>query len=71
MACLIAKCFASDPAVARTAGAVQVFGGSGYIRGFEDERLHCDNKITRVYGSTSQVRRMIIARGLMRNGAAA
>jgi len=35
--CSMAKCFASDIAVARTADAVQMFGGSGYIRGFEVE----------------------------------
>ncbi|MYG27711.1 MAG: acyl-CoA dehydrogenase, partial [Boseongicola sp. SB0677_bin_26] len=39
MACSMAKCFASDMAVQRTADAVQVFGGSGYIRGMEVERL--------------------------------
>ncbi len=35
MDCSIAKCFAGDVAVQHTANAVQVFGGSGYIRGFE------------------------------------
>jgi len=44
-----AKCFASDMAVAQTANAVQVFGGSGYIRGFEVERLYRDPKITQSY----------------------
>src|SRR5690606_4313075 len=43
--CSMAKCFASDMAVAQTANAVQVFGGSGYIRGFEVERLYRDAKI--------------------------
>ena len=70
MACSIAKCFASDMAVARTADAVQVFGGSGYIRGFEVERLYRDAKITQIYEGTNQVQRMIIARELMRRGAA-
>ena len=32
-ACSMAKCFAGDMAVVRSADAVQVFGGSGYIRG--------------------------------------
>ena len=45
-ACSMAKCFASDMAVAHTANAVQIFGGSGYIRGFEVERLYRDAKIT-------------------------
>ena len=65
----MAKCFASDMAVAQTANAVQVFGGSGYIRGFEVERLYRDAKITQIYEGTNQIQRTIIARELIRNGA--
>ncbi len=68
-ACSMAKCFAGDMAVARTADAVQVFGGSGYIRGFEVERLYRDAKITQIYEGTNQIQRMIIARELLKNGA--
>jgi alkylation response protein AidB-like acyl-CoA dehydrogenase len=68
-ACSMAKCFASDMAVARTADAVQVFGGSGYIRGFEVERLYRDAKITQIYEGTNQIQRMIIARELVKHGA--
>ena len=68
-ACSIAKCFASDVAVARTADAVQVFGGSGYIRGFEVERLYRDAKITQIYEGTNQIQRTIIARELLKHGA--
>ena len=67
-ACSIAKCFASDMAVAETANAVQVFGGSGYIRGFEVERLYRDAKITQIYEGTNQIQRGIIARDLLKNG---
>lgn len=70
-ACSMAKCFAGDMAVQRTADAVQVFGGSGYIRGFEVERLYRDAKITQIYEGTNQIQRMIIARELLKNGAAA
>ena len=70
-ACSMAKCFAGDMAVARTADAVQVFGGSGYIRGFEVERLYRDAKITQIYEGTNQIQRMIIARELIKHGAAA
>lgn len=69
--CSMAKCFAGDMAVARTADAVQVFGGSGYIRGFEVERLYRDAKITQIYEGTNQIQRMIIARELLRKGARA
>ncbi len=68
-ACSMAKCFAGDMAVARTADAIQVFGGSGYIRGFEVERLYRDAKITQIYEGTNQVQRMIIARELIKHGA--
>ncbi|MEX0344367.1 MAG: acyl-CoA dehydrogenase family protein [Rhizobiaceae bacterium] len=70
-ACSMAKCFAGDMAVARTADAVQVFGGSGYIRGFEVERLYRDAKITQIYEGTNQIQRMIIARELIKHGASA
>ncbi len=66
MACSMAKCFASDIAVTQTANAVQIFGGSGYIRGFEVERLYRDAKITQIYEGTNQIQRSIIARELLR-----
>ena len=65
MACSMAKCFAGDVAVAQTANAVQIFGGSGYIRGFEVERLYRDAKITQIYEGTNQIQRTIIARELL------
>jgi alkylation response protein AidB-like acyl-CoA dehydrogenase len=61
----MAKCFASDAAVARTADAVQIHGGSGYIRGVRVERLFRDAKITQIYEGTNQVQRMIMARTLL------
>ena len=64
----MAKCFAADMAVAQTANAVQIFGGSGYIRGFEVERLYRDAKITQIYEGTNQIQRSIIARELLTNG---
>ncbi len=67
-ACSMAKCFAGDMAVQRTADAVQVFGGSGYIRGFEVERLYRDAKICQIYEGTNQIQRMIIARELLKKG---
>ncbi|TPG57849.1 acyl-CoA dehydrogenase [Roseomonas nepalensis] len=61
----MAKCFASDAAVVRTADAVQIHGGSGYIRGVRVERLFRDAKITQIYEGTNQVQRMIMARALL------
>ena len=63
----MAKLFASDAAVQHTANAVQIFGGSGFIRGFEVERLYRDAKITQIYEGTNQIQRMIIARNLLKD----
>ena len=52
--------------VQHTANAVQIFGGSGYIRGFEVERLYRDAKITQIYEGTNQIQRSIIARELLK-----
>ncbi|MCG6930478.1 MAG: acyl-CoA dehydrogenase family protein [Desulfofustis sp.] len=62
----MAKCFASDMAVRQTAEAVQIFGGSGYIKGYEVERLYRDAKITQIYEGTNQIQRTIIARQLLK-----
>lgn len=58
----MAKCFASDAAVARCADAVQIHGGTGYIRGVTVERLYRDAKITQIYEGTNQIQRVIMAR---------
>ncbi len=67
-ACSMAKLYAGDMAVAQTANAVQIFGGSGYIRGFEVERLYRDAKITQIYEGTQQIQRTVIARELVKHG---
>jgi alkylation response protein AidB-like acyl-CoA dehydrogenase len=61
----MAKCFASDAAVQHASNAVQIFGGSGYIRGIEVERLCRDAKITQIYEGTNQIQRSLIARHLI------
>lgn len=61
----MAKCFAGDAAVMHSSNAIQIFGGSGYIRGYEVERLYRDAKITQIYEGTNQIQRVIIARKLL------
>ena len=65
-ACSMAKCFGSDVAVRQTAEALQIFGGSGYIKGYEVERLYRDAKITQIYEGTNQIQRTIIAKQLLK-----
>jgi alkylation response protein AidB-like acyl-CoA dehydrogenase len=66
-ACSMAKCFAGDAAVAHASNAIQIFGGSGFIRGYEVERLYRDAKITQIYEGTNQIQRVIIARKLLQD----
>lgn len=45
---------------------MQIFGGRGYIRDFEVERLYRDTKIRQIYEGINQIQRSIIARELLR-----
>jgi alkylation response protein AidB-like acyl-CoA dehydrogenase len=63
----IAKCFASDAAMAITTDAVQILGGYGYLREYPVERSMRDAKITQIYEGTNQIQRVVIARELLRS----
>ena len=60
-----AKCYASDVAMKVTVDAVQLLGGSGYVRDFPVERYMRDAKITQIYEGTNQVQRIVMARQLL------
>ncbi len=61
-----AKYFASE-AVGRIADrAVQVHGGSGYMRGIAVERFYRDARLFRIYEGTSQIQQVIIAKQALR-----
>ena len=62
----IAKCHASDTAMAVTTDAVQLLGGYGYMREYGVERMMRDAKITQIYEGTNQVQRIVIARQILR-----
>ncbi len=61
----MAKLFASETAMWVTTQAVQVFGGYGYMRDYPVERLFRDAKVTEIYEGTSEIQRIVIARGLL------
>jgi len=61
----MAKCFASDTAMAVTTDAVQLFGGYGYTRDFPVERFMRDAKITQIYEGTNQIQRVVVAKHLL------
>jgi butyryl-CoA dehydrogenase len=51
----MSKLFASDVAMQVTTDAVQVFGGSGYMRDYPIEKFMRDAKITQIYEGTNQI----------------
>lgn len=62
----MAKCVASDTAMAVTTDAVQLLGGVGYTKDYPVERMFRDAKITQIYEGTNQIQRLVIARRLLR-----
>jgi alkylation response protein AidB-like acyl-CoA dehydrogenase len=58
----MAKCYATDVAMKVTTDAVQVLGGSGYMRDFPVERMMRDAKIFQIFEGTNQIQRMIVGR---------
>ncbi|SDO01983.1 Acyl-CoA dehydrogenase [Klenkia soli] len=68
--CSMAKLFASEGCNRHVDAALQVFGGSGFIRGYEVERLYRDARITRIYEGTSEMQRLIISRSILPRRAA-
>lgn len=60
----MAKCFATDAAMAATTDAVQIFGGNGYTKEYPVEKLMRDAKLMQIYEGTNQIQRVVIAREL-------
>ena len=50
--------------------AVQIFGGSGYMRDTEINRLYRTAKLNHIGAGTQEIRKLIIARELLRSAAA-
>jgi alkylation response protein AidB-like acyl-CoA dehydrogenase len=61
----MAKCFATDAAMAVTTDSVQVLGGAGYVRDWPVERYMRDVKVAQIFEGTNQIQRVVIARALL------
>jgi len=61
----MAKLYASEMANRVCYRAVQVHGGYGYSKEYNVERFYRDARVTTIYEGTSEIQRVIIARGLL------
>jgi alkylation response protein AidB-like acyl-CoA dehydrogenase len=61
----MAKVFATEAANRICNKAVQIHGGYGYIRDFPAERHLRDVRVTMIYEGTSEIQRLVIARGML------
>jgi butyryl-CoA dehydrogenase len=63
-AAAIAKLYATEAAVTATRIATQVFGGYGFMEEYPVARFYRDAKVLEIGEGTSEVQRLLIARGL-------
>ena len=60
----MAKLFASEMAEAVCSAAIQNHGGYGYLSDYPVERIYRDVRVCQIYEGTSDIQRLVIARGL-------
>ncbi|MCX4095586.1 acyl-CoA dehydrogenase family protein [Nocardia sp. alder85J] len=63
----VAKLFCTEMAGRAADNAVQIHGGSGYMREVPVEHLYRDVRLLRLYEGTSEIQRLIIGGGLVRD----
>ncbi len=62
----MAKLYASKVAMEQTVEAVQIHGGNGFVKEYHVERLMRDAKITQIYEGTSEIQKIVISRGIIK-----
>ncbi|MBC2478188.1 acyl-CoA dehydrogenase family protein, partial [Clostridium beijerinckii] len=65
MEAAMAKQYASDVCLEIVNDALQIFGGSGYLKGMEVERAYRDAKICTIYEGTNEIQRVVIAASII------
>jgi len=63
----MAKLFASETANKVCAEAVQIHGGNGFSRHYNVEKYYRDARITTIYEGTSEMQRIVISRGILKD----
>ena len=66
----MAKLYASEMAGRVADRALQVFGGRGYMTENPTSRFFRELRVDRIWEGTSEIQRLVIARGLLKRGAA-
>jgi alkylation response protein AidB-like acyl-CoA dehydrogenase len=62
-----AKLFSSEAANRVCAEAIQIHGGNGYSRHYNVEKYYRDARITTIYEGTSEIQRIVISRGILKD----
>ena len=62
----VAKLFCTEMAGKVADLAIQIHGGTGYMRGVPVERIYRDIRLLRLYEGTSEIQRLIIGGGLVK-----
>jgi acyl-CoA dehydrogenase len=65
----MAKLFASEMVARVTDRALQIFGGRGFMTEHPVNRYYREVRVDRIWEGTSEIQRLIIARGLFKRGA--
>ncbi|MGV6845969.1 MAG: acyl-CoA dehydrogenase [Lutibacter sp.] len=63
----MAKLYAAEMAMKVTTEAVQIHGGNGYVKEYHVERLMREAKITQIYEGTSEIQKIVISRGILKD----
>jgi acyl-CoA dehydrogenase len=66
----MAKLYASEMANRVADRALQIFGGRGYMEENLANRYYRELRVDRIWEGTSEIQRVIIARGLLKRGQA-
>jgi alkylation response protein AidB-like acyl-CoA dehydrogenase len=65
----MSKVYATDVAMKVTTDALQVMGGSGYMKEYPVEKMMRDAKILQIYEGTNQIQRNVIGQAIIKEAA--
>lgn len=71
MEAAMAKKYASDVCLEIVNDALQIFGGTGYLKGMDVERAYRDAKICTIYEGTNEIQNVVIAAHILGKAAKA